>query len=100
MNQVRRIHILAIAFILAVAAVAGLSAALRTTHLGAASRGSQPSTAALLQRSRELARLEQRLRAKRPAGSTQRVVYVRPAPIVHTIHRAGEHDDGGGEFGD
>jgi DMSO/TMAO reductase YedYZ molybdopterin-dependent catalytic subunit len=99
-------HALLIALVLGVAAVLGAHAALRTTHLGAASRN---ATAA------QLARREHRLNAdeatlKRaltdrhaPTASLtkrpQKVVYVRPAPIVIHKHRSGEHNDDGGDSG-
>jgi hypothetical protein len=109
----KRIHALLIALLIGVAALAGTYAATRTAHLGAAAQ--QQSAAVIKQRERQLARGEAALRkalaqspapapaAARSAAATgaQRVVYVRPAPIVIHKHRAGgeyeaEGRDGGG----
>ena len=109
----QRIHALLIALLIGVAALAGTYAATRTAHLGAAAR--QQSAVVLKQRERQLAAGEAALRKAlaqspapapavgRAAASTgaQRVVYVRPAPIVIHKHRAGgeleaEGRDGGG----
>ena len=107
----KRIHALLIALLIGVAALAGTYAATRTAHLGAAAQ--QQSAAVIKQRERQLARGEAALRkalaqspapaAARSAAATgaQRVVYVRPAPIVIHKRRAGgeyeaEGRDGGG----
>jgi hypothetical protein len=101
----KRIHIFVIALILAVSALAGLSAALRTTHLGASAARPRVSAGEIARRNRQLNRIEKRLlaQAKRSPHATaqsQPVVYVRPKPIVHIVHRKGEHEseghDGGG----
>jgi len=104
-----RINALLIALIIGFAALAGTFAATRTTHLGAAAQ--KQNAAALAQRRKQLAAGEAALRkalaasppaaAARtaPATGAQRVVYVRPAPIVIHKHRAGgeyESRDGGG----
>jgi hypothetical protein len=100
-------HALLIALVLGVAAVLGAHAALRTTHLGAASRNA--AAAQLARREHRLNAAEARLKralAHRPAATAsltkhpQKVVYVRPAPIVIHKHRSGEHDDGGESGGD
>ncbi len=104
-----RINALLIALMIGVAALAGTYAATRTTHLGAVAQ--QQSAAQLKQRQQRLAAGEAALRkalaaspapaaaSSRPAAA-QRVVYVRPAPIVIHKHRAGggeyEARDGGG----
>lgn len=101
-------HAILIALVLGVAAVLGAYAALRTTHLGAASRNTV--AAQLAGREQRLSAAEARLKralAHRPAATPiaaahpQKVVYVRPAPIVIHKPRSGESDDGGGgETGD
>jgi hypothetical protein len=107
----QRIHALLIALVIGFAALAGTYAATRTANLGAAAQ--KQSAAAVAQRQRQLAAGEAALRkalaqptppaAARPAAAAatgaQRVVYVRPAPIVIHKHRAGgeaETRDGGG----
>ena len=118
-----RFNALLIAAIIGFAALAGTFAVTRTTHLGAAAQ--KQSAVALQQRTRQLAAGEAALRkalaaspapsarmaaagpaapAARPAAAAaQRVVYVRPAPIVIHKHRAGggeyEAGDGGGQDG-
>jgi hypothetical protein len=106
----KRTHALLIALVLALAALAGTFAALRTTQLGAgqAARSTGLSAAQVAQRNRVLDRAQAALAAElrkqppplpasNPAGaapaSAQTVVYVRPKPIVHVIHRhGGEHE--------
>jgi len=119
-----RINSLLIAVLIGFAALAGTYAATRTTQLGAAAQ--KQSAVQLQQRTRQLAAGEVALRkalAQSPAPSAriaaassvvaaapsarpavaaaaQRVVYVRPAPIVIHKHRAGgefEASDGGGQ---
>jgi hypothetical protein len=110
-----RINALLIALMIGFAALAGTYAATRTTHLGAAAQ--QQSATQLKLRQKRLAAGEAALRkalaaspapAQAPARAAtaatapaaQRVVYVRPAPIVIHKHRAGggeaESRDGGG----
>jgi hypothetical protein len=133
---VNRMHALTISLAVGLAAIAGTIAATKTIHLGGTA-GTQPAAAsvAIGKRTKQLHQAEIALRkalnqkppklpplpAAVPAGGApiagnaaapgaQRVVYVRPAPIVHTIHRAGGHesehesgheaDDGGGGFDD
>ena len=110
----KRTHALIIALALAIAVVAGSFAALRTTQLGAKATP-QVNSIQIAQQNRALDRAAAALRAelkhKPPAIPTlhqatrvlaaQTVIYHRPAPIVHVIHRAGggEHessDRGGG----
>lgn len=106
-----RKHATGIALLIALAAVAGLLAVARTTGLAGAS-GSSATTALVQARTAQLDRYETALRDRvaavdaQLAGSTgavsgtapaaQKVVYVRPAPIVRTIHRS-HADDGGSE---
>jgi len=105
----KRIPALVIAVALAVAVIAGTFAALRTTQLGAGTT-STVSAAELQKRTRALNRadaaLRREARRKPPAlpalpalarASAQRrpqsVIYVRPKPIVHVVHRGGEHEN-------
>jgi hypothetical protein len=110
-SAMKRTHALLIAVVLALSAVAGTFAALRTTQLGArqAAHGAVLGTAQIAQRNRALDRAQAALAAelrKQPpplppasaAGATpasaQTVIYVRPKPIVHVIHRHGsEHEN-------
>jgi hypothetical protein len=98
-----RKHVTGIALLIALAAVAGLFALARTTGLAGA--GSSTTTSALVQaRTVQLDRYEATLRKQiasvgttqalapgAPLQAAQKVVYVRPAPIVRTIHR--QHGD-------
>ena len=106
-----RKHATGIAFLIALAAVAGLLAVARTTGLSGAS-GSSATTALVQARTVQLDRYETTLRERvaaidaQLAGSTgvvsgaapvaEKVVYVRPAPIVRTIPRSHDGDDEGG----
>jgi hypothetical protein len=103
MTRLTRRHIAFIAFLLALAAIVGGGAVLRTAQLGAAARP-LVSDAQITARSRRLDWLEAQLRRqakqKPPAlgalpARPQRVTYVRPAPIVRVLHRS--HGDDGGE---
>jgi hypothetical protein len=103
----KRIHALIIAVVLAAAAVAGLTAAIRTTHLGAAAHSSVPA-AQIAKRNRQLDKIERKLLAeahRKPQAAARArqapVLYVRPKPIVHVVHRSGgehegEHEGDGG----
>lgn len=112
-----KVNVFLISGALAVAAVLGATAALRTTSLGRAHRAS--ADAAVVARARQLDRLESALRAqlrKRPpalpavtrvppAAPRPRVVYRRPPAIVvvrHTHHGddGGFESAAGGEGGD
>ena len=120
-----RWSILVVALSLAFSAAVGTLALTRTVHLGQAA-AKPVSTSLVAKRTRQLNRFEASLRAQlrhkppavpklppAPAATaspapgaapavSQRVVYVRPAPIVIHKHRAGgesegsDHGDGGG----
>lgn len=119
----KRTHAFIVAVAVAFAAIAGTFAALRTTQLGAnANASSHVSAAQIAKQNLALDRAERTLLAelhKRPpalpplpvasrpatapaAAAPQTVIYHRPPPVVHVIHRHGgeqEHDgqdDGGG----
>ncbi len=111
-----RTHVAVVALSLALAAIAGTVALTETIRLGQARAGA--SSAAVAQRTAELDRFEASLRAElrktpppvpklppasavpavrspaTPSARTQRVVYVRPAPIVVHARRSSEHEDG------
>ena len=118
------IHALAIAVVLAVAVVVGLSAVTRTSTLGASAK--RTSAAAIATRAKRLdafeAALQKALKNRPPAlpkvpvvravtpaaaastapvslvsGSSPRIVYRRPAPII--IHKHSSHGDDGREAG-
>ena len=102
-----RTHGFLIALALTVAVVAGMFAALRTTQLGSASTP-RVSSAQVQHQTRVLNRAEAALRAqlrhKPPrvtalgaasapaAAPPQTVIYRRPRPIVHVLHRHGGDD--------
>jgi hypothetical protein len=95
-------HAFVIAVVLGVAGMLGLFAASKTAHLGAAARSA--NQAQILQQQRRLTAAELALKkalastaTPATAGKTQRVVYVRPAPIIIHKHRSGdgEGDSGG-----
>lgn len=110
----KRTHAFLIALALGIAVVAGTFAALRSQQLArnAAPRMSSNQYAAqtrALDRAEAAIKAELRRRppavpavtAATPARAPQAVIYRRPAPIVHVIHRhGGEHEtesgDGGG----
>ena len=113
-----RKHVTGIALLLALAVVAGMFAVVRTT--GIASSNNRAATAALVQaRTKQLDRYEAGLRSRidrlnvtagtqstrttqgsvAAAAPAQRIVYVRPAPIVRTIHRSHENEGSGSEGG-
>ena len=108
-------HTYLIALVLGLAAMFGAYASLHTAHLGAASRNE--AAAQLARREHALKAAEARLQkalvqrhstsaaSAMPAVAArqQKVVYVRPAPIVIHKHRAGgehEQEGSGGESGD
>ena len=112
-----RRHAAVIALFLALALVAGMFAAVRTTRLGATSTASV-APAQIAAKNRQLDRLEAKLRLaakKRPPGlpalpSTAsrpalaaarqpRTVYVRPAPIVRVVPRHGRESEHESEHG-
>ena len=104
-----RKHVTGIALLLAAAVVAGMFALVRTT--GIASSNSRAATDALVRaRTKQLDRYEASLRSRihqlnaassaqstrvMPAAAAQRIVYVRPAPIVRTSQRSHENDGSG-----
>ena len=109
-----RKHATRIALLLALAVVAGMFALVRTT--GIASSNSSAATAALvLARTKQLDRYEASLRSRidqinaapatqsariaPAAAQAQRIVYVRPAPIVRTLQPSGEREDSDHEEG-
>lgn len=102
----------------AIAAVAGTYAAMRTTHLSsAAAQPARVGAAAIARQNRALDRAQAALRSqlrRRPpalppvpkavaspsvvAAAAPPVVYVRPKPIIHIVHRhGGERENDGGE---
>jgi hypothetical protein len=111
---VNRRHALVIALFLALALVAGLFAAVRTTQLGAAASPAVPA-AQIAAKNRQLDRAEAKLKraakqrppalpalpasqppAQLAAGAAPpRTVYVRPAPIVRVVPRHGESEHEG-----
>jgi len=108
-----RRHALVISLFLAFALVLGTFAAVRTTSLGVHARAA--SGAKIEAKSRQLDRYAAQLarEAKRrppalpaatpAAAQAPRVVYQRPAPIVHVVHRHGGddgHESDGGGFDD
>lgn len=110
----KRLPAILIALALAVAVVAGTFAALRTTQLGAKA-APQVDTTQIARQNRALDRAEAALRAelKRkppavsaltapPAAPAQTVIYHRPPPVVHVIHRpgGGEHESEHGDRGE
>jgi len=112
----KRTHAFAIAIVVAFSAVAGTFAALRTTRLGAnAQATTHVSTAQIVNQNRAIDRAERaliaELRKKPPAvpplpvashpapiaaaaSAPQTVIYHRPPPVVHVIHRHGGEQDG------
>lgn len=111
----KRTHALLIALALGIAVVAGSFAALRTTQLGSRATARNVSSAQIAKQNQALNRAEAALRAELhrkppaisalralppasalpavPAAAAQTVIYHRPAPIVHIIHRkGGEHE--------
>jgi hypothetical protein len=107
-----RRNALIVSLFLAVAVVLGMTAMLRTTRLGARASAA-PATAQLAAKSRQLDRYARQLQkaarqrppalpalpprtgavAPAPAAQPAQVVYVRPKPIVKTLHRHGDEGD-------
>lgn len=103
----RKVHVVAVALLLGLAAVFGVIAASKTAGIGAAAR-SHGATSSVATRERQLAQVELALRRalrNRPPALpalsaaprsvptvAPRVVYRRPAPIV-VIKHALHHDD-------
>jgi hypothetical protein len=115
-----KLHVTAIALLLAGAAVLGAVAVARTTGLGTAAR--QTKDAAVAARTRQLtiyaAKLRKELRARPPAlpkvpkirpapartvAPAPRIVYHQPPPVVVTVHHRngddGSHEADGGDGG-
>lgn len=109
----QKLHVAAVALLLAGAAVLGSVAVARTTGLGSAAR--QANSAALSARAKQLtayaAKLRQELKTRPPAlpsvpnpapaassppARAPRVVYRQPPPIVVTLHKH-HGDDGSAE---
>ena len=112
----KRTHAFAVVIIVAFAAIAGTFAALRTTRLGASAQATtHVSAAQIVKQNRALDRAERalvaELRKKPPAvpplpvashpapitaaaAAPQTVIYHRPPPVVHVIHRRGSERDG------
>jgi hypothetical protein len=95
-----RRHATVIALLLGLAVLLGTFAAIRTTHLGAASRAATDTRIAAQER--RLAAAERSLGhalAHAPASpataKAPNTVYVRPAPIVVHLHRHGDDGEGG-----
>jgi hypothetical protein len=113
----KKLHVLAVALIIGVAAVFGVLAATRTVGIGASAH-TQASTTAIAARSKKLSAAERALRrarndrppalpalpaARRSTQNSQHVVYRRPAPLVvlangrsHGEHEA-EHEAEGSD---
>jgi hypothetical protein len=109
----KRGHALLISLIIGAAAIFGVFAATHSIGLGRSSARPTISTAAIAAHNRALDRTEANLKRvlarnqvarPTPAGTApQRVIYVRPAPHIVTLHHGGhesdgehEGDDGGG----
>jgi hypothetical protein len=103
-----RKHVFAVAALIAVAAVAGLSAVGRTVQIGTSTR--KANDALVASKAQQLNRFERSLHrqlaavpaipadtAGAPAPPAQRVMYVRPAPVVVHTHRAGGEPGEAGE---
>jgi hypothetical protein len=97
----KRRHAFVMAVLIGAAALAGLIAATRTAGLGRDTRSTGVTPASITARMHALDRTEAALRRAlllKPAATHAtrggKVVYVRPAPHVVTVHRAGsdEHD--------
>lgn len=99
----KRIHVVAVAVLLGLAAVLGVVAATRTTSVGATAHA-QVSDATIAARTQRLARVERQLQralrdrppalpsvpASRPAAQPPaQIVYRRPAPLV--VVKSGSH---------
>lgn len=99
----KRGHALLISLIVGAAAVFGTFAAAHSVRLGRASATPTISSAQIAAHNHALDRTEAKLRrmlaeppaAKRAAQGRQRVVYVRPAPHVVTLHHGGHAGDDG-----
>ena len=107
-----RKHAFTVSLLLALAAVVGAVAAFRTAGVGRSAQAAPVAASTIAQRNHRLDQVEASLRralAKKPpkvkaaARKAEKVVYVRPAPVVHVVPRSGGHEDegeGGHEGGD
>jgi len=103
----KRGHALVISLIVGAAAIFGTFAATDSVRLGRSSAKPAISSAQIAAHNRALDRAEAKLRqmlAQHPAATPataarpqQRVIYVRPAPHVVTLHRSGGHEAEGSE---
>ncbi|HEY7693026.1 MAG TPA: hypothetical protein VH816_11855 [Gaiellaceae bacterium] len=103
----KRGHAVLVSLIVAAAAIVGIAAASHTVGLGRAARPAALSSAQIAARSRALDRTEAALRrmlrrsSTAPARATpvrpERVIYVRPAPHVVTLHPHGDEHEAGDE---
>jgi hypothetical protein len=101
----KRRNAFVIALLIGVVALVGLVAATRSARLGHAAGRPAVSSASIDARMRALDRADASLRralAQKPAvgraAPPQKVIYVRPAPHVATIHRhGGEHETEGSD---
>lgn len=104
-------HAIRISLAAGLAAVAGTVAATKTVQLGHAGAAAHASSAVVTQRTAALNRVELALHkalARKPpklpslpastSAQPPRVVYVRPAPHVVTIHRPGHGEHDGNNF--
>jgi hypothetical protein len=100
----KRGHALLISLIIGAAAIFGTFAATHSIRLGRSSAQPTISSAQIAAHKRALDRTEARLRrmlsqhpAAKPAAAAhqQRVIYVRPAPHVVTLHHGGHEAESG-----
>ena len=97
----KRMHALIIAAALGIAVVLGSFAAMRTTHAASAPTVTSSEVARqnrALDRAESALRAELRQRPARTAAPT--IVYHRPPPVVHVVHRHGGESEDGREFDD
>lgn len=108
----KRGHALLVSLLIGAAAIFGIVAASHTLALGRASRRPTISSAQIAAHDRALNQTEAKLRRmlaqRQPAAAASattpaphRVIYVRPAPHIVTVHRpgGGEHEAEAGEGG-
>ena len=107
----KRGHALLLSLMIGAAAIFGIFAATHTVKLGRSAHQPAVASAQIAARNRALDRTEASLRRmleQKPAAAAgavpvapQRVVYVRPAPHIVTIHRhSGEYEAKGDHGGD
>jgi hypothetical protein len=105
----KKLHVVAIALLLGLAAIAGLVAVTRTAGIGAAARA-RVTDGTILARTKQLDRIERASRlalkdrppalpavptVSRGGPAGQQVIYRRPSPVVVLAHASGsrEHED-------